>query len=83
MTYIPNPNGMLAMMGTIQCTLGYVVKANQNNASGQMTAPYRPLMRCASGGGWRPSFLAVVVYCLVNNGLTMVAKRIPLKKYER
>lgn len=28
--YIPAPKGTDAMMGTIQCTLGYVVKANQN-----------------------------------------------------
>ena len=48
---MPVPKGTDAMMGTTQCTCGYVVNASQNRLTGMRTAPHMPMTRRISGGG--------------------------------
>jgi hypothetical protein len=44
------PNGMLAMMGTAELTLLYVVNASQNSDIGASIAPTMPGISLVSGG---------------------------------
>ncbi len=50
----PIPNAMDAIIGAIQCTCLYVVKAIQNKLTGTITAPTRPVRSRASGGTSAP-----------------------------
>ena len=50
----PIPKNVVAMMGAIQCTWGYVVNASQKRLTGTMIAPTWPVKRRASGGGSTP-----------------------------
>jgi hypothetical protein len=49
---MPVPKGTDAMIGTDQCTWGYVVKASQKRLIGMRMAPHMPITRRLSGGGW-------------------------------
>ena len=57
---MPVPNGVDAMMGTTQCTCGYVVNASQYRDIGTMMAPTMPMMRRTSGGGLPPCSAALL-----------------------
>lgn len=60
----PAPKPVEAMMGTIQCTDAYVVKASQNMLMGTMTAPILLDKRQASGVGGVPTAAYFFIVCL-------------------
>jgi hypothetical protein len=75
---MPNPKGILAMIGTTQCTLVYVVNANQKSARGQMIAPYNPFARWSSGTRRRFCASTMRLVRWSNIGLVAVARMMPL-----
>jgi hypothetical protein len=54
---IPVPNGIKAMIGTIQWMYEYDVNASHRNDIGQSTAPANPMISLVSGGGF-PLYLS-------------------------